>query len=68
MENFNWETVLFLFLLLDSLGAVVLSFKGPLWWAKYLAPVAKYFPYAKGWSLLYFIFVLTLGYYMGIYN
>jgi hypothetical protein len=64
MEGIDWKVVIFILLVLDSVGAVILSFSGPLWWPKYFAPLAKWFPLAKGWSLLYLGFVLVLGYYM----
>jgi hypothetical protein len=62
MESLDWKIVIFVFFLIDSIGAIILSFVGPAWWPKYFAPLAKWFPAAKGWSLVYLAAVLLVGY------
>jgi len=62
----DWKIVLFTLLLIDSMGAILVAWFGQKWWTDLFAPVAKYFPAAKGWSILYFTLVLMLGYALGL--
>ena len=64
--EFDWQTIIYLLFLLDSLGVILMSWFGKKWWQTYAGPVAVYFPPAKGWALLYFILILIIGYLLGI--
>lgn len=43
-----------------------MSWFGQKWWLQATGNFAKYFPPAKGWSVLYFVLVLVIGYLLGI--
>ena len=62
----DWKIVLFTLLLIDSMGAILVAWFGQKWWIHLVGPLAKYFPPAKGWSVLYFMLVLMLGYALGV--
>ncbi len=57
------EIIIFFILLINSVGAMIISFFGDdKWYKKHLGIFAKYFPKAKGWSVYYFLLVLWIGY------
>jgi hypothetical protein len=68
MFELQWELIVFFILLIDSLGAVLLAWFGPGLWSKYFSVLAKFFPMAKGWALLYLVLVLFIGYLLGIFG
>lgn len=65
MDN-NWIVVVYVLLLIDSVGAIVMSWFGQKWWINSTGQFAKYFPPAKGWAVLYFVLVLIIGHLLGI--
>jgi len=65
--EWNWLDILYALLVIDSVGAVLMSWLGRKWWFQVLGPMAKYFPPAKGWTLLYLILVLFIGYLLGYF-
>lgn len=67
MES-NWMlvTILYTLLLIDSMGAIIMSWFGQKWWMQ-LGWFATYFPPAKGWAMMYFVLVLVIGYLLGIF-
>ena len=64
--SLDWELIIFVLLLIDSVGAVLMSWFGQNWWLYTIGRFSEYFPPAKGWSAVYLILVLFLGYLMGI--
>lgn len=68
MSELNWQVVIFFILLIDSLGAVLLAWFGQSIWSKFFSPVARFFPMAKGWAVLYLGLVLLIGYLLGVFN
>jgi hypothetical protein len=62
----NWTIILFTVLLIDSMGAILVAWFGQKWWPQAMGRWAQYFPPAKGWSILYFMLVLMLGYALGL--
>lgn len=62
----NWVVIVFTLLLIDSIGAVVMSWFGQCWWVQLAGPLADHFPPAKGWTLVYFCLVLVIGYLLGV--
>ncbi len=65
--HIDWSLVVFVLLLLDSIGAVVVSWFGARWWAQHLGAIAIHFPPAKGWSAWYFLLVVMIGHLLGLY-
>ena len=63
----NWIIVLYALLVIDSVGAIIMSWFGQKWWIQLSGPFAKYFPPAKGWSTLYFVLVLIIGHLLGLF-
>ena len=61
--------VLFYLLLIDSLGAnwVAWCAEGK-WYRKNLRIFSRYFPIAKGWTGLYLVLVLFIGYILNFYG
>lgn len=58
--GYTWiEIVAFVFLI-DSVGAIGVSFFGQQWYLHTMGIYSRYFPPAKGWSLLYFTVSLLL--------
>ncbi len=56
-------TILFYILLLDSIGANIVSWCGfRQWYRGNFSVIARYLPLAKGWTTYYFILVLFIGY------
>lgn len=62
----DWTAVVYVLLLIDSMGAILVAWFGRKWWLQSVGPLAKYFPPAKGWAVLYFILVLVIGHLLGI--
>jgi len=62
----QWTIILFTLLLIDSIGAILVAWFGQKWWTHAAGPLATYFPAAKGWSVLYFVLVLIIGYALGV--
>ncbi|MBD3247249.1 hypothetical protein GF378_01360 [Candidatus Pacearchaeota archaeon] len=62
----NIEAVIWYLLLIDSVGAVILTFffqnKVKKWYKGNLRWFYKHFPATKGWTLSYLILVLWVGY------
>ena len=58
----NIEAILWYALLLDSLIANIVSFCCSKWYKKNYKKFYRYFPITKGWSSLYLILVLWVGY------
>lgn len=56
------EQIIFYLLLVDSIGANIVSFFGTNWYTKKFNVFAKYFPAKKSWALLYLALVLWIGY------
>ncbi len=58
----SFETILFIILLIDSIGANLLSWTdGKKWYRKNFRIFSRNFPLTKGWTTLYFILVLIIG-------
>lgn len=56
------ESIIFYLLLIDAIGANLLSWGGgQTWWQKHLAPVARFMPLARGWTTYYLVLVITMG-------
>lgn len=62
----QWQLILYALFLVDSVGAVLMSWFGRRWWLHTMGPLATYFPPAKGWSLLYLGLMLVIGYLLGV--
>jgi hypothetical protein len=62
----NWEIVVYALLLIDSIGAVAMSWFGRKWWIHSTGKFSEFFPPAKGWSVMYFVLILVIGYLLGI--
>ena len=58
--DISWLDILFLLLLVDSLGAIWVAFVGERWFVHHMGVMARYFPPAKGWALWYFVLALLL--------
>jgi len=56
------EAIIWYLILLDSVIANIISFWGVKWYKKNYKKLYRYFPITKGWSLLYLILVLWVGY------
>tara|TARA_B100000508_G_scaffold59047_1_gene45826 strand:+ start:4052 stop:4252 length:201 start_codon:yes stop_codon:yes gene_type:complete len=65
MED-NWIYIFFTLLLIDSMGAIIMSWFGQKWWMNATGSFAKHFPPAKGWAIVYFVLVLIIGYLLGV--
>ncbi|MCA9353926.1 MAG: hypothetical protein KC877_00215 [Candidatus Kaiserbacteria bacterium] len=63
----HWQIIVFSLLVVDSVGAIIMSWCGRRWWIHNLGVFAEYFPPAKGWSALYFLLVLVIGHLLGLY-
>lgn len=60
----NLFSIVFIILLIDSLGAIMVSYVGKQerWYVSHLRTIARLFPPAKGWSVYYLVLVLWMGY------
>jgi hypothetical protein len=56
------EAIIFYLVLLDSIGAVVVSLFCAKWYKKNYRGFWKHFPATKGWCIAYFILVLWIGF------
>ncbi len=56
----RWLDILFILFLIDSIGALWVAFFGERWFVHHVGVMAKYFPPAKGWAILYFVLSLLL--------
>lgn len=56
------EQIIFYLLLIDAVGANIMSFFGNKWYAKHFRFISKHFPATKGWTLYYLVLVLWIGY------
>lgn len=58
-------SIIFYLLLLDALFAFVVSWSGKTgWWYQYFTPIARQFPLVKGWTLMYLVLVIFIGWLM----
>ena len=58
----NIETIIFLALLIDALGANMLAWSNKQkWWQKHFCYIARFFPLSRGWTTYYLILVLIIG-------
>jgi len=60
----NIEAIIFYLVLIDSVGSNIITYCCNKWYKKNFKKYwfFKYFPLAKGWSALYLILVLWVGY------
>lgn len=58
---FNIEAFIWYLFLIDSVGANIMSFLYPNWLKKHYKGFWKHFPVTKGWTLLYLVLVLWVG-------
>lgn len=58
----NIETIVFVLLLVDALGANILAFsRGRGWWQRNAATIARYLPMSRGWTTYYLFLVVLYG-------
>lgn len=57
----SFEAIIFLLLLIDSVGSVSIAFFGEQWYTKHFSVTSRYFPAAKGWTVYYLVLVLWAG-------
>ncbi|MAF59471.1 hypothetical protein CL631_01330 [bacterium] len=56
------ELIVFFVLLIDSIGANLVSWcGGDKWYSKHFRLFSRYFPATKGWTTAYLILVLWVG-------
>jgi len=58
---FNVEAFIWYLLLIDSVGAIVVSWFFAGWYKKNYKGFWKHFPATKGWAVWYFVLVLIIG-------
>jgi hypothetical protein len=56
------EAIIFYLFLLDSIFANIMVWFGARWYNRNLGLFTRYFPASKGWSTLYLILVLWIGF------
>ena len=55
--------IVFYLLLIDSIGANILSWGGAQnWWNKHLPFISRHLPITRGWTTYYLLLVLFIGY------
>lgn len=54
--------IIFWILLVDSIGANIVSWTGNKWYRENFKLISRWFPPAKGWTILYLVLVLYIGY------
>ena len=60
--NFSIEVIIFYLLLVDSVGANLVSWGGERsWYRKNFRLISRYFPATKGWTTYYLVLVLWIG-------
>jgi len=57
----SFESAVYYLVLLDSIGAIILSFFFADWYMKNYKGFWKHFPATKGWAIWYFVLVLWVG-------
>jgi len=57
----NIEAIVYYGFLLDSVGANILSWCYPGWNKKHNKGIWKHLPVTKGWTLIYLVLVLWIG-------
>jgi len=60
--EFTIEGILWYLVFVDSIFANLIVWFFPNWYEKKFKNMSKYFPTNKGWSLLYLVLVLWIGY------
>ena len=60
--EFTIEGILWYLVFVDSIFANLIVWFFPNWYEKKFINMSKYFPANKGWSLLYLVLVLWIGY------
>jgi len=55
------EGIIYYLVLLDSIGANIVSWCCTKWYKKSVGKWAKHFPASRGWALWYFVLVLWIG-------
>lgn len=58
----NIEAILWYIILIDSLGANIMTWFFPKWYKKTYKKTSKLFPASKGWSAVYLVLVLWIGF------
>ena len=71
--NITFETIAFYILLIDSIGANIISWfgLGNSWYSKHLSAFARQFPITQGWTTYYLLLVIWVGsllYRIGLLN
>jgi hypothetical protein len=61
----NWLAIIYTLFLVNSMGAIIVAWFGSKWWIYSVGTFANWFPPAKGWSVLYLVLVLAIGYLLG---
>ena len=62
METFIYQ-IIFYILLVDSIGANLMSWGGgQKWYHRHFRILSRYFPATRGWTTYYFILVLFIGF------
>lgn len=60
--NYSIEIIIFIILLIDSIGANLMAWtSGRAWYQRNFRLMSRYFPIAKGWTTYYLILVLIMG-------
>lgn len=63
MIEWTLESVVWVILLVDAVGAnVVVYFGDDKWYKKHLRVFSRFFPLAKGWAGYYLVLVLWIGF------
>jgi len=57
----NIQEIIFYLLLIDSVGAVLVTLFGAQWYTKHFRLFSRVFPPASGWAVWYLILVLWIG-------
>ncbi len=60
--TWNIEAILWYIILIDSLGANLMTWFFSKWYKKKYKKTSNIFPASKGWSALYLVLVLWLGF------
>lgn len=62
MITWNLETIIFVILIIDSVGANLVAWtSGKRWYREQMRSFSRLFPAAKGWTTYYLILVLWIG-------
>lgn len=61
--DLSWQAILFYLMLIDSIGANLMSFGGGrAWYQRNFRIISRYLPITKGWTIAYLALVLYIGY------